>query len=308
MLENSPGHLISYREVGSMMSFLRRPAITTLVDDHVELSDAQVDDVLRDVLEIYGYDFTNYSRASFKRRVTRLFNYDRFLRFDDFRFRLRTEREYFGRFLEQVTVTVTEMFRDSSFYRMLREHVLPSLAEAREIRIWHAGCSTGEEVFSMAILLHECNMLNRSQLFATDINPAVLERVRSGIFSMSAMSRYAENYKLSGGQLDFSSYYRVHKYGAVFSEFLGERTTASVYNLVSGNLFDQFHLILCRNVLIYFDKPLQDRILHLFSDSLVPGGYLGLGSKETLKFTDVERGFKQLGVEKLWRSVPANFR
>lgn len=270
----------------------------------ISLSDAEVNTILSDVFELYGYDFTNYSKASIKRRITRLITNDKFVSFAEFRFRLRSDRSYFTRFLEQITVNVTEMFRDVSFYKTLREEVLPVLDTWPLIRIWHAGCSTGEEVYSMAILLHEANLLQKSLLYATDINPAVLERVRTGIFPLAHMKQYSENYILSGGKRDFSSYYTAQYDGAKFDEFLGRKTVVATYNLVSDGSFNEFQLILCRNVLIYFDKPLQDRILHLFHDSLEPLGFLALGSKETLRFTDIEKNFQQLAnKEKIWRRI-----
>ena len=170
-----------------------------LGDSAIQLSDDDVELVLRDIHELYGYDFTNYSRASLKRRINRLITADRFASFAEFRYRVRSDKEYFTRFVEQITVNVTEMFRDVSFYKTLREQILPMLATRPMIRIWHAGCSTGEEVYSMAILLHEADLLKKSLLYATDINPAVLTQVRDGIFPMSQMKQYSENYTLSGG-------------------------------------------------------------------------------------------------------------
>lgn len=270
----------------------------------VSLSDDDVELVLRDLIDLYGYDFTNYSRASLKRRILRLLSNDRFLSFAEFRYRLRNDTEYFKRFVEQITVNVTEMFRDVRFYKSLREQVLPVLATKPVIRIWHAGCSTGEEVYSMAILLSEANLLQKSLLYATDINPAVLEKVRTGIFPLSQMKQYSENYIASGGRKDFSSYYTAQYNAAKFDESLGKRIVLATHNLVSDGSFNEFQLILCRNVMIYFDKPLQDRVLQLFYESLEVLGYLALGSKETLKFTEVSGMFKQLeNREKIWRKI-----
>jgi len=270
----------------------------------VSLTDSEIDLILSDLVDIYGYDFTRYSRASLKRRILSLVSTDRFPSFAEFRFRLRTDREYFNRFVEKITVNVTEMFRDISFYKTLRNDILPRLAARPLIRIWHAGCSTGEEVYSMAILLQEANLLNKSLLYATDINPAVLEKVRVGIFPISQMKQYSENYILSGGKKDFSSYYTAQYNAARFEDFLGKKIVLATHNLVSDGSFNEFQLILCRNVLIYFDKPLQDRALHLFYDSLETLGYLALGAKESLKFTDVQKNFKQHeSGEKIWRKI-----
>jgi chemotaxis protein methyltransferase CheR len=266
------------------------------VEDHPSLTDDQLHTLLADVLSMHGYDFTNYSHASLKRRISRLISIDHFNGFEDFRLRIRQDKSYFKRFLEQVTVSATEMFRDASFYKLLREKVLPSLAKLPHIRIWHAGCSTGEEVYSMAILLHEAGLLNKSELHATDINPAVLDSVRSGEFPAATMEQYAANYALSGGSADFRSYYNLQKDKAKFLPSLGRNTIVSQHNLVSDPPYRKCNLIVCRNVLIYFDKPLQDRVLRVFHKTLEPPGFLALGEKETLRFSEVEREFRQLAV------------
>jgi len=268
------------------------------------VTDEDLEVVLNDVVELYGYDFTDYSRASMKRRIARLIVKDRFASFAEFRYRLRTDKSYFKRFVEEITVNVTEMFRDPSFYRSLREDVLPHLATWPVIRIWHAGCASGEEVYSMAILLHEAKLLNKSLLYATDINPTVLEKVRQGIYPISQMKQYSENYIASGGKADFSSYYTAQYNSAKFDEILGKRIVLATHNLVSDRSFNEFQLILCRNVMIYFDKAFQDRTLQLFNESLEMFGYLALGAKETLKFSKVSRHFKQLeSKEKIWKKI-----
>jgi chemotaxis protein methyltransferase CheR len=229
---------------------------------------------------------------------------DRFSSFAEFRYRLRSDKTYFKRFVEEITVNVTEMFRDPSFYRALRETVLPNLAPLPVIRVWHAGCATGEEVYSMAIILKEAGLLKKSLLYATDINPSVLEKVRHSVYPISQMKQYSENYILSGGKHDFSSYYTAQYDSVKFDESLGKRIVLATHNLVSDRSFNEFQLILCRNVMIYFDKPFQDKVLHLFYDSLETLGYLALGSKETLKFTDIAKKFKQIeNKEKIWRKM-----
>jgi chemotaxis protein methyltransferase CheR len=270
----------------------------------VSLSDDDVQIILQDLIDHYGYDFTSYSKASLKRRIVRLISNDRFLSFAEFRFRLKNDADYLIRFVEEITVNVTEMFRDVTFYKSLREEVLPVLATKPIIRIWHAGCSTGEEVYSMAILLAEAKLLEKSLLYATDINPAVLEKVRLGMFPIAQMKQYSENYIASGGKKDFSSYYTAQYNAAKFDESLGKRIVLATHNLVSDGSFNEFQLILCRNVMIYFDKPLQDRALRLFYNSLEMLGFLALGSKETLKFTDISSMFRQVeNKEKIWRKI-----
>lgn len=268
------------------------------------MQDNEVDILINDLQEVHGYDFSYYARASLKRRIMRLYSLDKFPSFAEFRFTLRSDTNYLKRFVEEITVNVTEMFRDPLFYKTLRNEILPSIGRKPFIRIWHAGCSTGEEVFSMAILLHEASLLNRSLIYATDLNPGVLEKARKGIFPISHMKNYSENYIRSGGEQDFSSYYTANYDRVKFKESLSEKMIFSTHNLVCDNSFNEFDLILCRNVLIYFDIELQNRVLNLFDESLEVLAYLALGSRETLKFTGpLASKYKQVGKEKIWRKV-----
>lgn len=267
------------------------------------MEDEDIDLLLTDLFDLYGYDFTNYSRASLKRRIVRLCSIDKFPSFAELRYKVRTDEAYLKRFVEEITVNVTEMFRDPSFYKSLREDILPVLGTKPFIRVWHAGCSTGEEVYSLAILLQEANLLRKSLLYATDLNPTVLEKVRKGIFPLNQMKQYSESYIASGGVNDFSTYYTANYGQAKFDQSLAEKIIISTHNLVSDGSFNEFDLILCRNVLIYFDKDLQDRVLKLFDASLGSLGYLALGTKETLKFSVVQNNFKQLNREKIWKKI-----
>ncbi len=267
------------------------------------VGDEQIEIVLNDLLELYGYDFTFYSRASLRRRINRLYSLDKFPSFEAFRKKIVTDSNYIKRVVEEITVNVTEMFRDSLFYRELRNDVLPSLGTHPFIRIWHAGCSTGEEAFSMAILLEEAGLLHKTLIYATDINPGVLEKARQGVFPLTHMKMYSENYISAGGLHDFSSYYTANYEGVKFDEALSKRMIFSTHNLVSDSSFNEFHLIVCRNVLIYFDKELQEKVFSLFDASLAKLSYLALGSKETLKFSNVHSKFKQIGKEKIWRKI-----
>src|SRR6478672_1455742 len=269
------------------------------------IKDAEVDLLLTDLMDLYGYDFTDYSKASLKRRINRLLLLDKFPSFAELRFRVKTDEDYLKRFVEEITVNVTEMFRDPSFYRYLREKVLKVLATYPLIRIWHAGCSTGEEVYSMAILLQEANLLHKSLLYATDLNPDVLEKGRRGIYPLGNMKQYSENYILSGGTVDFSTYYTAKYDHALFNKELSRKMIFATHNLVSDRSFNEFQLILCRNVLIYFDKDLQDRVLALFDQSLDGLGFLALGSKETLRFSPLAGRYTQLDKEKIWRKTSA---
>jgi len=267
------------------------------------ISDEQVEILLSDLLEQYGYDFTGYSRASLKRRITRLYAMDKAVSFGEFRYKVNNDNAYFKRFVEQITVNVTEMFRDPAFFKRLREEVLPILGTYPFIRIWLAGCSTGEEAYSISIILKELNLLHKSLIYATDLNPAVLERAAQSMFGLSNMKQYSENYILSGGTNDFSSYYSANYSLAKFNEELKSKIIFSTHNLVSDHSFNEFQLILCRNVLIYFERDLQHKVLTLFDDSLEELGYLALGTKETINFSQVAKKYKRLDAEKIWRKM-----
>ena len=253
------------------------------------------------IQEQYGYDFTQYSRASLQRRIDHFCTTHKLKNFNDF-LQLLQNPEYFTQLINELTVNVTEMFRDANFYNTLRKSVLPVLATYPFIRIWHAGCSTGEEVYSLAILLKEAGILHKSLLYATDINPLVIEQAKNGIFPARMMQLYSENYQLGGGKADFSDYYISNYNVAKFHESLKERMVFSTHNLVSDKSFNVFQLVLCRNVLIYFDKDLQNRVLQLFDKSLDNLGFLGLGNKESIRFSAI--AFKYLPInttEKIWR-------
>lgn len=269
-----------------------------------EIEDAEVEMLLNDVLGRYGYDFTSYSPASVRRRINRLFAIDQFKSFGEFRHRVLHDDRYIRRFVQEITVNVTEMFRDPLFYKLLREQVLPVLATYPFIRIWHAGCSTGEEVYSMAILLKEAGIMHKSLLYATDINPSVLDSVVKGIYPLRNLKQYSENYILSGGKEDFSSYYTAKYDLAKLDDELRSKMIVSTHNLVSDSSFNEFQLIICRNVLIYFNKALQDRVLELFDASLEERGFLALGSKEQVKYSSIGKKYEQLdGKEKIWRKM-----
>ncbi len=270
------------------------------------VKDEEVEYLIKDVYDLYGYDFSLYSRASFKRRVNRICLIDKFTSFAELRYTLINEPDYLKRFIEEVTVNVTEMFRDPYFFKELRENILPQLGTYPLIRIWIAGCSTGEEAYSVAILLKEAGLYHKSLIYATDINPSVLETARAGVFPISQMKTYSENYILSGGKKDFSDYYTANYDSARFDSSLKEKMILSTHNLVSDSSFNSFQLIVCRNVLIYFDKPLQERVFKLFDDSLENLGYLALGSKETLRFSNLGKIYQQISDQKIWKKTTHN--
>lgn len=270
------------------------------------VKDEELEYLIKDVYDLYGYDFSLYSRASFKRRVNRICLIDKFTSFAELRYTLINEPNYLKRFIEEVTVNVTEMFRDPYFFKELRENILPQLGTYPLIRIWIAGCSTGEEAYSVAILLKEAGLYHKSLIYGTDINPSVLETARAGVFPISQMKTYSENYILSGGKKDFSDYYTANYDSARFDSSLKEKMILSTHNLVSDSSFNSFQLIVCRNVLIYFDKPLQERVFKLFDDSLENLGYLALGSKETLRFSNLATIYQQIDDQKIWKKTTQN--
>lgn len=271
-----------------------------------EVKEEELEILLTDLNERYGYDFTDYSRASLKRRVNRLMVTEKFPSFAEMRFRLIEDPFYLRRFIEEITVNVTEMFRDPEFFTYLRNHILPHLGTYPFIRIWIAGCASGEEAYSIAILMEELKLLNKTLIYATDINPRVLEGAQTGIFPIRSMQQYSENYRLSGGTEEFSKYYIAQYDKALFKESLRNKIVFSPHNLVSDRSFNSFQLILCRNVLIYFQLCLQNHVFKLFDASLDQLGYLALGAKETLRFSEIYNKYKQVDSrEKIWRKNEA---
>lgn len=250
----------------------------------------------------WGYDFRHYSYASLKRRLDRARTDAGVKRFTELLDLLLHDQSAFDHFLRHMSITVTEMFRDPPFYRAVRDSVVPTLKTYPFAKIWHAGCATGEEVYSMAILLHEENFLERVRIYATDFNKDSLDTAEKGIYPMAKIEGHAANYVASGGKHGLNRYYSSGYNLAKMKDFLKDRITFSYHNLVTDGVFGEMNLISCRNVLIYFDKTLQDRVLSLFADSLRYGGFLCLGSKETLNFSSVKKLFEPLeGRNRIYR-------
>ncbi|WP_343322149.1 CheR family methyltransferase [Sphingobacterium multivorum] len=267
------------------------------------IKDHEIDILLEDIYRDYGYDFLQYSRASMKRRINRLMTNDRLASFAELRFMLKDNPAFLQHFVEEITVNLTEMFRDPLFFRQLREEILPQLGTYPLIRVWIAGCSTGEEAYSMSILLKEANLYHKSLIYATDINPRVLDIARNGVYPLSQIKSFSENYIESGGKQDFSKYYTANYEWAKFDADLKQKMILSTHNLVSDTSFNSFQLILCRNVLIYFNKDLQERVFKLFDASLENLGYLALGSKETIRFSGIQHNFTAVGDQKIWKKL-----
>ena len=271
---------------------------------NADLERLEIELLLEAVFRHYGFDFRSYAYASIRRRLWKRVEGEGLRTISGLQARILHDPDTMERLLLDLSVNVTAMFRDPSFYREFREKVIPLLRTYPFIRIWHAGCSTGEEVFSMAILLEEEGLYDRARLYATDINDVVLQRAKQGIFPLERMQEYTDNYIKAGGTRSFSEYYTAKYDGALFSPSLTRNVVFSQHNLVTDRSFSEFHVIFCRNVLIYFDKTLQHRVHKLFYDSLVMFGVLALGSRESLKFSQFEPCYEKLTTaEKLYKKV-----
>ena len=240
----------------------------------------------------FSYDFRDYSGASVKRRVTHALRQFDCSTISALQERVLHDPAVFMQLLQFLTIPVSEMFRDPSHFLAIRQEVVPLLKTYPSIKIWIAGCSTGEEVYSMAILLREEGLLDRTIIYATDINPSSLEKAKQGIFSMESVRAYTQNYQKAGGQRAFSDYYTAAYDYAIFDKSLRENVTFADHSLATDSVFSETQLISCRNVLIYFNKKLQDRAFGLFHDSLSHRGFLVLGSKETLDFSAYSNKFE----------------
>ena len=250
----------------------------------------------------YGYDFRGYSKASIKRRILHRLELSGLKTISEMQHGILHNKKFFETMLQDFSINVTEMFRDFSFYKALRNKVIPELKEKPFIRIWHAGCATGEEVYSMAILLKEENLYEKTRIYATDFNEEILKKAKEGIFPIDRMKAYTHNYKKSGGLASFADYYTARYDYAIMENSLRENIVFADHNLATDSVFGEMDLVFCRNVLIYFTRDLQDRVFKLFRDSLCPGGYLCLGSKESVRFSEYSDDFENVvKKEKIYR-------
>jgi len=269
-----------------------------------ELERLEIELLLEGIYRHYGFDFRSYAYASIRRRLWRRIEAEGLATVSALQDRLLHQPAMMERVLLDLSINVTAMFRDPTFYMAFRQQVIPLLRTYPFIRIWHAGCSTGEEVYSMAILLEEEGLYERARMYATDINEVVVHRARAGIFPLERMQEYTENYIRAGGKRSFSEYYVAKYDGALFSPGLQRNVVFSQHNLVTDRSFAEFNVILCRNVLIYFARDLQTKVHGLFHESLVHLGVLCLGSKETLRLSTYESSYEELSVaEKIYRKV-----
>jgi chemotaxis protein methyltransferase CheR len=257
------------------------------------------------MVQRYGYDFRDYAMASLKRRVHLAMQKEQGTHtISGYQDRILHDPEAMMRFLDVVSVDVTAMFREPAFYKAFRDKVVPTLRELPLIRVWHAGCATGEEAYSMAIVLHEDGLLEKARLYATDINQRLLEQGKGRIFASKQMKDYTASYQKAGGKSDLSDYYTARHNEVILRAFLGKNIVWAEHNLVSDSSFNEFHVVLCRNVMIYFNRKLQDRVHRLIYDSLPVGGVLGLGHGESLRFTPCENCYEVVDrAAKLFRKI-----
>ena len=268
------------------------------------LDDIELELLLEGIFRHYGFDFRNYAVSSLKRRVWNFIRSEQLANISALQERVLHDRHWLERLLYALSVNVSAMFRDPHFYLTFRNEVVPLLRTYPFIRIWLAGVSMGEEVYSLGILLEEEGIYDRCRIYATDINDAVLKKAKEGIYPLDLMQTYTGNYIKGGGTHDFSSYYTAAYDRAIFKSSLRENVVFAQHNLATDASFNEFHVILCRNVMIYFNNDLQAQVHHLLYQSLVMFGILGLGSKETIRFSPHEQAYEEIDTTaKLYRRI-----
>jgi len=260
--------------------------------------------LIEGIYHLYHYDFRDYALASLRRRMKGALVHLNCETLSQLQDRVLREPELFHTLLDHLTVQVSEMFRDPSYFRAIREQVVPLLRTYPSLKIWVAGCSAGEEAYSLAILLREEGLLARSLIYATDINPRILERAEAGIYPIDRIAGFTVQHRESGAKTSLSDYYTAAYGRAIFDKSLREHIVFSDHSLATDSVFAEVQFVSCRNVLIYFDRPLQDRAVGLFRDSLCRHGFLGLGSKESLRFSGQSAAFAGfVPPEKIYQKV-----
>src|SRR4051794_40955021 len=272
--------------------------------EKLNLEDIEIRLLTEGIFSHYGFDFRDYSLPSLRRRVWKRVYAEGLSTISGLQEKILHDPQSMERLLLDLSINTTAMFRDPTFYLQFRRKVVPMLRTYPFVRIWHAGCSTGEEVYSMAILLQEEKLLDRCRIYATDINEAVLQRAKDGIFPLNTMQENTTNYIAAGGTGTFSEYYTARYDHAIFRPVLRENVVFAQHNLVTDSSFNHFNVIFCRNVLIYFNNTLQERVQQLFLDSMEMFGILGLGKKESVRFTNVVENYEEIDAEeKIYRRI-----
>jgi chemotaxis protein methyltransferase CheR len=266
--------------------------------------DDQLDALVKSIAQHYGIDFSEYAPASLRRRISVILRSEHLSNIPELQQRVLSDPIALQRFVHGISVNVTSMFRDPSFYLTVRRDIVPMLATYPFIRLWHAGCSTGEEVYSMAIILHEEGLYDRVRIYATDFDAIAVEGAKQGIYPLGSMKEYSANYLNSGGKDSLSTYYTADAQNALFRKHLKRNIVFAQHNLASDSSFNEFHVVLCRNVLIYFNGDLRERVLGLLHDSLRTFGVLGLGSKESLRLSPLKACYDDISAkERLYKKV-----
>jgi len=269
-----------------------------------ELEKIEINLLLEGICRYYGFDFRNYVYSSIRRRIWYRIRAERLKSVSSLQEKVLHDPCMMERLLADFSIHVSEMFRDPYFFKSFRKKVVPLLKELPFVRIWHAGCSTGEEVYSMAITLHEEGLYHKTKIYATDMNGDLLKKAKDGVFSLDKMQAYKYNYQLAGGAKEFAEFFEVHHDKIVFNPFLTKNVVFAQHNLATDHSFNEFHVIICRNVMIYFDRVLQNRVHGLFYESLCTSGILGLGGKEDIAFNDYSHCYEAFDPEqKIYRKV-----
>ena len=283
------------------MSLTKNSKGTESID---ELEKIEIQLLLEGIFRHYGFDFRNYVSASIRRRIWYRIRAERLDNVSSLQERVLHDPSVMARLLSDFSIHVSEMFRDPDFFGSFRKNVVPFLKELPFVRIWHAGCSTGEEVYSMAIILHEEGLYNKTKIYATDINEDLLKKAKEGVYPLDKIQTYKNNYEEAGGMNEFADFFEVHQDKAVFNPFLTQNVVFAQHNLATDHSFNEFHVIICRNVMIYFDRVLQNRVHKLFYESLCMSGILGLGGKEDIAFNNYSQCYEALNSElKIYRKI-----
>ncbi|MBU1564728.1 MAG: protein-glutamate O-methyltransferase CheR [Proteobacteria bacterium] len=269
-----------------------------------DIENLEIDLLLEAIFLRYGYDFRSYARGSIRRRILQFMQMTGVGSVSETIPKIIHDESFFQQMAREFSITVTEMFRDPQMFLALRREIVPLLKSYPYIKVWHAGCATGEEAYSLAILIEEEKLAERTTFFATDFNDNALEKAKEGIFSLDYVQQYSQNYQQAGGKISLSDYYHAN-YGAMaIKSALKKKITFANHNLVIDQVFTETHLILCRNVMIYFNKELQERVVGLFHESLVYGGFLCLGTKESLLFSKYQNKFREIDTKnKIYQKI-----
>lgn len=267
-----------------------------------EIEKIEIEMLLETIFRYYGYDFRNYAFPFIYRRISHRVRKENLTSISALQERVLRDPSVMDKLFSDFSINVTEMFRDPAFFKAFRNKLIPIVKDYPHIRIWHVGCATGEEVYSMAILLHEEGIYDKTRIYATDINAAILEKAKQGTFPLEGMQLYTKNYIEAGGKRAFSEYYQAIGEQVVFHPFLKKNVLFAQHNLVTDRSFNEFDIIICRNVLIYFNKILQNEVHQLFYESLKLSGFLGLGKREGIRFTSYGKCYGEIDAsEKIYR-------